>query len=132
MAAPCIRPYTHIQFPRLHGFHPVGEYYGLGATPAQHQVLPGRCGHQTWCKCKINGTTTPCTSPPEPDGSYDCVANMTSELALSYVALAQVLQSLAASGDVFASVMTRVTDIELECDGFMNYDRALKFTVAEL
>ena len=57
---------------------------------------------------------------------------MTSELALAYVALAQVLQSRAASGDISASVMTQLTDIELECDGFLNYDRTAKFTPAEL
>jgi len=57
---------------------------------------------------------------------------MTSRLAEAYVALAHVLKSRAASGDISASVMTQVTDIELECDGFMNYDRTLKFTDTEL
>ena len=28
--------------------------------------------------------------------------------------------------------MTQLTDIELECDGFLNYDRTSKFTAAEL
>ena len=98
----------------------VGEYSGLGATPASKQYLPGRCQHQNWCNCTSN---VPC---------HDCAANMTSRLAEAYVALAQVLQIRAASGDVAASVMTQVTDIELECDGFLNYDRTLKFTEAEL
>eukprot|EP01052_Picozoa_sp_SAG31_P063205 SAG31_NODE_22147_length_532_cov_1.434180_1_plen_71_part_00 len=57
---------------------------------------------------------------------------MTSRLAEAYIALAQLLQRRAASGDIAASVMTQVTDIELECDGFMNYDRTLKFTDGEL
>jgi hypothetical protein len=87
------------------------------------RYLPGQCQHQNWCKCIENGTRVPCV---------DCAANMTSELALSYVALAQILQSRAASGDISASVMTQLTDIELECDGFLNYDRTAKFTPAEL
>eukprot|EP01047_Picozoa_sp_COSAG01_P051919 COSAG01_NODE_5405_length_4282_cov_3.082955_6_plen_56_part_00 len=30
------------------------------------------------------------------------------------------------------AVMTQVTDIELECDGFLNYDRSVKCFEAEL
>ena len=56
-------------------------YSGLGATPVQKQYLPGQCQHQNWCKCTVNNTRVPC---------FDCAENMTSELALSYVALAQV------------------------------------------
>merc|ERR1712151_330006 len=80
-------------------------------------------GHQNWCNCTSHGKPGPC---------HDCASNQTSELALAYVALAQVLQARAASGDISASVMTQVTDIELECDGFMNYDRTVKFTATEL
>ena len=94
-----------------------------GATPSAKQYLPGQCQHQNWCNCIENGTRVPC---------FGCAANMTSELALSYVALAQALQLRAASGDISASVMTQLTDIELECDGFLNYDRTTKFTPAEL
>ena len=101
----------------------VGEYSGLGATPPSKQYLPGRCQHQNWCNCTSPGGNVPC---------HDCAANMTSLLAEAYVALAQVLQLRAASGDVAALVMTQVTDIELECDGFLNYDRTMKFTEAEL
>ena len=101
----------------------VGEYSGLGATPPDKQYLPGRCEHQNWCNCTSPGGNVPC---------HSCATNMTSRLAEAYVALAQVLQNRAASGDISASVMTQVTDIELECDGFLNYDRTLKFTDAEL
>ena len=30
--------------------------------------------------------------------------------------------------DISASVYTQITDVELECDGFLNYDRTNKFT----
>merc|ERR1712217_966456 len=101
----------------------IGQYSGLGATAADKQYLPGRCQHQNWCNC---------SGPAGPIHCHDCASNQTSELALAYVALAQVLQSRAASGDVSAAIMTQVTDIELECDGFMNYDRTLKFSSKEL
>ena len=47
----------------------VGEYSGLGATPAGKEYLPGRCEHQSW----PNAT------------------NQTAELALAYVALRSAL-----------------------------------------
>jgi hypothetical protein len=33
--------------------------------------------------------------------------------------------------DVSASVYTQITDVELECDGFLNYDRSSKFTAEQ-
>ena len=33
--------------------------------------------------------------------------------------------------DVRASVYTQITDVELECDGFLNYDRSNKFDAAD-
>ena len=30
-----------------------------------------------------------------------------------------------------ASVYTQITDVELECDGFLNYDRSNKFNAAD-
>ena len=33
---------------------------------------------------------------------------------------------------VSASVYTQITDVELECDGFLNYDRSDKFTADEV
>ena len=32
---------------------------------------------------------------------------------------------------VSASVYTQTTDVELECDGFLNYDRSNKFSAAQ-
>ena len=32
---------------------------------------------------------------------------------------------------VSASVYTQTTDVELECDGFLNYDRTSKFSAAD-
>lgn len=33
---------------------------------------------------------------------------------------------------VSASVYTQITDVELECDGFLNYDRTAKFDAAQM
>jgi hypothetical protein len=35
---------------------------------------------------------------------------------------------LSRAGHISASVYTQTTDLELECDGFLNYDRSNKFT----
>ena len=47
------------------------------------------------------------------------------EEASTYVGMAQTL--LNRTGHVSASVYTQTTDVELECDGFLNYDRTNKF-----
>ena len=43
--------------------------------------------------------------------------------------MAETLASRA--GHVSASVYTQTTDVELECDGFLNYDRSSKFDAAD-
>ena len=45
-----------------------------------------------------------------------------------YVEMAAKIQSEV--DHVSASVYTQTTDVELECDGFLNYDRSNKFSAA--
>ena len=33
---------------------------------------------------------------------------------------------------VSAAIYTQITDVELECDGFLNYDRTNKFDASEI
>ena len=42
--------------------------------------------------------------------------------------MTQQLLSFKRAGQVSASVYTQITDVELECDGFLNYDRSDKFS----
>ena len=42
-----------------------------------------------------------------------------------YIGMAQTLKNR--SDHISASVYTQTTDVELECDGFLNYDRSSKF-----
>merc|ERR1712039_784560 len=46
-----------------------------------------------------------------------------------YVAMAATIKSRV--DHVSASVYTQTTDVELECDGFLNYDRSSKFNADE-
>ena len=47
----------------------------------------------------------------------------------AYIKMAGQIQ--ARVDHVSASVYTQTTDLELECDGFLNYDRSNKFTSAQ-
>jgi hypothetical protein len=49
--------------------------------------------------------------------------------AMTYVKMAATIQSRV--DHVSASVYTQTTDLELECDGFLNYDRSNKFSDAD-
>jgi len=49
--------------------------------------------------------------------------------AATYVKMAATIASRV--DHVSASVYTQTTDVELECDGFLNYDRSNKFSDAE-
>ena len=50
--------------------------------------------------------------------------------AAVYVNMTRSMLSLAAIG-LSASIYTQITDVELECDGFLSYDRTTKFTPSE-
>jgi len=51
------------------------------------------------------------------------------EEASTYVKMAATIASRV--DHVSASVYTQTTDVELECDGFLNYDRSNKFSAAD-
>ena len=78
----------------------VGEFGGIGA------FIPGK----EW---KPNSCHT-----------YKKVATPAEE-ASTYVGMAKTLESRV--DHISASVYTQTTDLELECDGFLNYDRSNKF-----
>jgi hypothetical protein len=79
----------------------VGEFGGIGAFVAGKEWKPGAC--HTYLH-------------------VDTPANE----AAAYVKMAGALASRA--GHISASVYTQTTDVELECDGFLNYDRTSKFS----
>ena len=85
----------------------IGEYGGLGAfqTPEPgHEWVPGACN------------------------TYKQV-NTSQEFADTYVEYVRTVG--AELEDVSAIVYTQPTDLERECDGFLNYDRTTKFTPAQ-
>eukprot|EP00041_Stephanoeca_diplocostata_P000687 m.16204 g.16204 ORF g.16204 m.16204 type:complete len:821 (+) comp10918_c0_seq2:311-2773(+) len=82
----------------------VGEFGGLGAFVTGKEWLPHGCF------------------------AYEEAANGTDQ-ANKYIAFAQQIASRV--DHLSASVYTQTTDLERECDGFLNYDRTTKFTAAD-
>jgi len=97
-------PYPKHPMPSSSKYAMIGEFGGIGAFIKGKEWVPGKC--HTYLK-----VDTP------------------AEEASTYVKMAG--QILAVTGDVSASVYTQITDVELECDGFLNYDRTNKFSAAE-
>jgi hypothetical protein len=64
---------------------------------------------------------------PKSCGTYLQVDTPADE-ASTYVKMAATIQSRV--DHISASVYTQTTDVELECDGFLNYDRSNKFDAA--
>lgn len=84
----------------------IGEFGGLGAFIKGKEWVPGKC----YAKKGVSGITP-------------------SQQTQDYVAMAATIASHV--DHVSASVYTQTTDVELECDGFLNYDRTNKFTTEE-
>jgi hypothetical protein len=82
----------------------VGEFGGIGAFVAGKEWKPGACH------------------------TYLHVDTPADEAA-AYVKMAGTLATRA--GHISASVYTQTTDVELECDGFLNYDRTSKFNAED-
>lgn len=81
-----------------------GEFGGIGAFITGHEWVPNQC------------TTYLEVDTPQ-------------EEADTYVAMADTLFD--ERMDVSCSIYTQITDVERECDGFLNYDRTNKFTQAQ-
>jgi len=82
-----------------------GEFGGIGAFIAGHEWIPKKCE------------------------AY-LVASTPQEEADLYVQMAEKLYQN--KGDVSVTIYTQITDVERECDGFLNYDRTDKFNSAQL
>merc|ERR1719330_1589109 len=82
----------------------IGEFGGLGAFVKGRDWVPGKCF------------------------AY-LQADTPADQADKYVAMAKTIEGLV--DHVSASVYTQTTDVELECDGFLNYDRSNKFSGAQ-
>lgn len=83
----------------------IGEFGGLGAFVDGHQWVQGSCY------------------------AYETVASP-DKLASRYIGMANYIQQH--KKDISVSVYTQITDVELECDGFLNYDRTDKFSADQL
>jgi len=97
-------PYPGHPYPSSTKYAMIGEFGGIGAFITGKEWVPGQC--HTYLR-----VPTPL------------------EEASTYVSMAG--QILNVTKDVSASVYTQITDLELECDGFLNYDRTNKFSAAD-
>ena len=82
---------------------PIGEFGGIGAFVGGKEWVPGQC--HTYLEAR------------DPAEEADDFVRMVGALVESKV-------------DVSVSVYTQITDVELECDGFLNYDRTSKFNAS--
>jgi len=94
-------PYPGDPQPSKTQYGMVGEYGGIGAFVAGKEWKPKSC-HTYLAK------STP------------------AEEASTFITMAAQIQSRV--DHISASVYTQTTDLELECDGFLNYDRSNKFS----
>ena len=83
----------------------VGEFGGIGA------FVPGKEWKPASCHTYLHVETP-------------------ADEAAAYIRMAATLESRV--DHISASVYTQTTDVELECDGFLNYDRTSKFTEEDI
>ena len=84
-----------------------GEFGGIGAYVASKEWVTSKCH----------------TYLPAP---------LPSDEAAIYVNMTKTLSQIKYTEGVSISIYTQITDVELECDGFLNYDRTNKFDAATL
>eukprot|EP00729_Bicosta_minor_P016262 gene16262-17363_t len=87
----------------------LGEFGGIGWAPTGHEWLPGQCQHRSAGNVGTNSTVGACIYLRE---------------------LARARESFMV-GNISAIVYTQITDVELECDGFLAYDRTPHFNDAD-
>lgn len=96
-------PYPAHPQPTSRKYAMIGEYGGIGAFVDGKEWVPGKCY-----------AYKPVSTP--------------AEAAAVYIGMTRILLNRTAT--VSAAIYTQITDVELECDGFLNYDRTTKFDAA--
>jgi len=97
-------PWPGDPLPSASQYAMVGEYGGIGAYVQGHEWQPGQCG-----------TYLPVATPQDE--------------ANTYVNMSQVIYSN--QDDISVCIYTQISDVERECDGFLNYDRTNKFNTMQ-
>jgi hypothetical protein len=99
-------PYPGNPQPSSTQYGMIGEFGGIGAFLPGKEWVPDKC--HTYLKA-ANGT----------------------EEAQIYIKMAATIAGYQKAKTASASVYTQITDVELECDGFLNYDRTNKFSAED-
>jgi len=82
----------------------IGEFGGIGAYVPGHQWVPNQCGAPL-------AVATP------------------QDEANAYIAMTKTISSR--RDDISVCIYTQISDVERECDGFLNYDRTNKFNTQQ-
>jgi beta-galactosidase/beta-glucuronidase len=93
-------PWPGYAIPSTTQYGMLGEYGGMGAYVSGHEWVPGQC--QSYMASK--------------DPEEECTQYLTMQ--------SQIKARIA---DISCAIYTQITDLERECDGFLNYDRTSKF-----
>ena len=99
-------PYPRAVLPTSKRYAMIGEYGGIGYFQKGKEWVPDKC--HTYLK-----------------------AESTDKATGLYVNMTKLMITLAPTG-FSSAIYTQITDVELECDGFLNYDRTNKFSAAQL
>jgi len=94
-------PYPGDPIPSSTQYAMLGEFGGIGAFVSGHEWVPNQC------------TTYLHVNTPQDEAN-------------TYVSMTKTI--LSNIDDISCSIYTQITDVERECDGFLNYDRTNKFT----
>jgi len=100
-------PFPGNPLPSSRKYAMIGEFGGLGAFTAGKEWVPNQC----FAYLPVNSSQL----------DAETYVNMTKIMILE-----QIPRGLA------ASIYTQITDVELECDGFINYDRSPKLSSAQV
>lgn len=98
-------PYPKHPMPTTDKYAVIGEFGGIGYFQKGKEWVPGGCF-----------TYLPVDTPAAEAGTYASMAATIGDV----------------TKDVSASVYTQLTDLERECDGFLNYDRTNKFSQTDI
>lgn len=100
-------PYPDHPEPSATQYAEVGEYGGIGWRPSGKQWLEDSCGRRA------------------------IMANTSADGTIVFLAMIAQLITQRDQGTLSAAIITQITDVELECDGLLAYDRTPHFSVAD-
>lgn len=101
-------PYPGNSTPLATQYAEIGEYGGIGWRPVGKEWLEDSCGKRA------------------------IIAQNSSDGAAVLLNMIKLLSAQRDAGTLSAAIITQITDVELECDGFLAYDRSHHFAPRDI